>query len=216
MKLRGFPNFPIRLFVISIVFSLATLFIYHRVEYSKLKKREVELVKTYKKTLEHLKKSQKQASNLPLVRARLDSLLKVWEKVQASLPSEANLDFWLRATAEAGSRAGIEFERFEPGKVKSHNLYEEYPVDIEISGGYHEVATFLSFLLNLQRISHIKEVKVNGIKNPTFPTETVKASFTLSTYRYNPLARAPESTKKKSKTKRRVKRGKETSRKGKT
>jgi len=201
MKLKSFKNFPKRWLVFSLIVSVGLFFFYHRTQYRKLTKKEVELKKTYKKTLEHLKKSQREANNLPLVRARIDSLMKVWERVQASLPSEGNLDFWLQAAAQAGSRAGIEFEKFAPREVKPHNLYEEYPIEIEVSGGYHEVATFLSFLLNLPRIGHIEEVSIEGVKNPVFPTETVKAKFTLSTYAYNPQARSPETHKKKTKKK---------------
>lgn len=202
MKIKGLRNFPKRLFIISILLCLGLVFFYHKTQYKKLSKKQVELEKNYKKILEHLKKSQKEANNLPLVRMRIDSLTKVWEKVQASLPSEGNLDFWLQAAAKAGSRAGIEFEKFEPNKIRPHNLYDEYPIEIEVSGGYHEVATFLSFLLNLPRIGHIEEVNIEGDKKPVFPTETVKAKFTLSTYAYNPQARPPEAHKKKYKRKR--------------
>ncbi len=205
IKLKGFKNFPVKLFAVSITLSLALGVFYYKTKYQKLTREEVNLEKQYKKTLEHLKRAQREANNLPLVRARLDSLMRVWEEVQASLPSEGNLDFWLQQAARAGSRAGIEFEKFQPGKPKPHNLYEEYPIYMEVSGGYHEVATFLSFLLNMPRIGHIKDLSIEGIKNPKFPTETIKAKFTLSTYAYNPEARAPKNGKKSRKKKRRKK-----------
>jgi type IV pilus assembly protein PilO len=194
---------PRRSLLISLILWLGIVVLYSRTSYKRLSREEAKLKKKYTKTLEHLKKSQREAQNLPLVRARLDSLLQVWKKVQTSLPNESNLDYWLKATALSGSRAGIDFERFEPQPMVPHDLYEEYPIKMEVSGGFHEVATFLSFLLNMPRLSHIKDLKLEAIKKPNFPTETVKATFTLSTYAYNPKSKALEKKRhRKRKTRR--------------
>lgn len=124
---------------------------------------------------------------------RLDELKKENEELERQLalkkrqlPSEAEVESLLKQVSDLGLQVGLDFKLWRPGakRVNESNLYLEIPVNVNISGDYHLVATFFDRVGRLQRIVNIENIKMASPKldknkvllNTTF-TATAFASY---------------------------------------
>ena len=60
----------------------------------------------------------------------------------------------------AGRDAGLDFLLFQPKPETAMEFYAEIPVDITVSGTYHQVAVFFDKVSNLPRIVNIRNIKM--------------------------------------------------------
>ncbi len=171
-------------FAVALVLSIALAFFYNNTVYTPKKKKLSKLKNELKTAQAELDALKARAMNLDKVKAELDSLMRIWNLLKKYLPTEQDLSEWLRATADAGKRSGVDFLMFKPLPAESHELYTEYPAEMRVRAGYHELATFLSFLVNLPRLTKVKKLSLSSFKNPKVPTQTIEANFVASTFIY--------------------------------
>ena len=62
--------------------------------------------------------------------------------------------------SQTGLAAGLEFELFQPEGEQSKDFYAELPINIRVTGHYHEFGRFISGLAALPRIVTIHDVKI--------------------------------------------------------
>jgi len=196
-KKRVFRNALIVSFAISILF----LYFYWNIFYSGGKKRLKELEQEYKSAVLSLEQAQIKAKNLEVVRRELDSLLTTWERVSQYLPSIKEVEKWLYDIADAASRAGIEVTLFKPDVPQPQNMYTEYPAEMEVKGGYHELGTFISFLVNFPRLTKVTSLKVKSAKEESETNYTIEAKVRVTTYVFTPHTKVEKDSKKKEKNK---------------
>jgi len=80
------------------------------------------------------------------------------------LPPEAEVASLLKQVSDLGLRVGLDFKLWkpQPKKENSSGLYSEIPVDVEIGGGYHTIATFFDSVSKLPRIVNITNIKMGN------------------------------------------------------
>lgn len=114
-----------------------------------------------------------QISNNELKLRRLDELKIENEKLQlelsilqAQLPAEQEVSNLLKQTSDLSVESGLEIKLWKPGTRKNDpsGLYVEIPVDVEVSGGYHALATFFDHVSKLPRIVNITHLNMEGAK----------------------------------------------------
>ena len=59
--------------------------------------------------------------------------------------------FWSNISQQ-GLGAGLEFELFKPGNEQPADFYVELPIQIRVTGGYHQFGQFVSGVADLPRI----------------------------------------------------------------
>ena len=93
--------------------------------------------------------------------AHLERLLM--EKKQ-QLPPQAEIESLLKQISDLGLRAGLNFKLWRPSAKKENpnGLYSEIPVDVEIEGGYHTIATFFDSVADLPRIVNITGIRMSN------------------------------------------------------
>ena len=74
----------------------------------------------------------------------------------------------------------MEFLLFKPGKEVSKGFYAEIPVNIEVEGGYHNLAMFFDKVSKLSRIVNVSNIKIQKMKEPGM----LKATCVATTYRF--------------------------------
>ncbi len=80
------------------------------------------------------------------------------------LPNKREIPTLLRSITQLGSDANLEFRLFSPNKEKTHDFYIEIPVSMEVSGTYHDVATFFDKVGRMKRIVNILDISMKPVK----------------------------------------------------
>ncbi len=84
-------------------------------------------------------------------------------EVQRKFPTSSEVTDLLKQVSVLGQQSGLDFRLWKPrNKVKnSSNLYYEIPVEMELIGGYHEVAIFFDRISKLSRIVNITDLSMS-------------------------------------------------------
>ncbi|MEW6324066.1 MAG: type 4a pilus biogenesis protein PilO [Nitrospirota bacterium] len=112
--------------------------------------------------------------------------------LQRELPAEAEAVALLKQIAELGVKSGLDFRLWRPTAPRPapSGLYVEHPVDVEIAGGYHAVASFLDQISRLQRIVNVTNLKMGQAK-PTQTDTVIQTSFIATAFASAQSAQPP-------------------------
>jgi type IV pilus assembly protein PilO len=93
----------------------------------------------------------------------------------------------------AGQRSNVEFLLFQPQPATPHEIYLEHPIDVTVTGGYHEVGMFLSRVSNLPRIINVNSVDMKNVADSEDEDapDVVEATMSLAAYTLNTGGAAP-------------------------
>ncbi|HYN78463.1 MAG TPA: type 4a pilus biogenesis protein PilO [Lamprocystis sp. (in: g-proteobacteria)] len=140
--------------------------------------KELELRQTFEK-------KQRKAANLDAYRQQLEEMKESFGTMLRQLPDKTEVAGLLVDVSQTGLAAGLEFELFQPEGEQSKDFYAELPINIRVTGRYHEFGRFISGLAALPRIVTIHNVKIT---NPAGDRGAEGAKLLLEaqvkTYRY--------------------------------
>jgi len=119
----------------------------------------------------------KQAINLVALRKQKEQVGEYVVTLEKQLPSKAEMDALLSDINQAGLGRGLQFELFKPGQVVVKDYYAELPIDIKVTGGYHDVAAFTSDIANLPRIVTLNKMSLAANKDGVLTLEAVAKTF---------------------------------------
>ncbi len=118
-----------------------------------------------------------QAINLDtLIKQKADVDVYV-ERLQKQLPSKAEMAALLSDINQAGVGRGLQFDLFKPGQVLVRDYYAEQPIDIKVTGSYHDVGAFASDMANLPRIVTLNNMALTAGPNGTLTLDAVAKTF---------------------------------------
>src|SRR3989304_1532220 len=107
---------------------------------------------------ENLPKVEKEIENL---RAKLDDL----RQILPTEPETGDLLAWIKNLAD---QSNLELKKFAPGGLKPvADTYKEFPISMDIVGGYHDLGIFFDRISKYSRIININNVLIN--RNNTGP-----------------------------------------------
>jgi type IV pilus assembly protein PilO len=112
------------------------------------------------KVQQELAVAKKNASELNDWRNKMKQKEARYKTVMRELPEKEEIPTLLAGISQAGRDAGLEFLLFQPKTESVKGFYAEIPVDINVSGTYHQVAVFFDKVANLPRIVNIRDVKM--------------------------------------------------------
>lgn len=130
---------------------------------------------------------QRLAANLNTHREQLEQMKQYLADLLMQLPGSAEIAALLVDVSQTGLSAGLAFELFQPAGEITKNFYAELPIQIEVSGSYHELGTFVSGLASMPRIVTIHDVAIANLEKNTRGTSAVSDLImraTVKTYRY--------------------------------
>jgi type IV pilus assembly protein PilO len=107
-----------------------------------------------------LETAKKNAAQLNDWRNKRSQKEAEYKQVSRALPEKEEIPSLLAGISQAGKEAGLEFLLFQPKPEVPKDFYTEIPVDINVSGNYHQVAIFFDKVANLPRIVNIRDVKM--------------------------------------------------------
>ena len=104
---------------------------------------------------------KKQAIDLDAYRKQLDDTEKSFGTLLKQLPSKSEMEALLTDINQAGLGRGLQFELFKPAANEViSEFYAELPIDIRITGGYHDLGAFASDISRLSRIVLLNDVRL--------------------------------------------------------
>ncbi|HJV87830.1 MAG TPA: type 4a pilus biogenesis protein PilO [Noviherbaspirillum sp.] len=134
------------------------------------KQEEVKLRDDYKLKVQ-------QAINLASLRKQKEQVGEYVSTLEKQLPSKAEMDALLSDINQAGLGRGLQFELFKPGQVVVKDYYAELPIDIKVTGNYHDVGSFTSDIANLPRIVTLNNMNLVAGKDGSLTLDAVAKTF---------------------------------------
>lgn len=103
---------------------------------------------------------QAKAANLEAYRKQLDEMKQSFGAMLRQLPNKTEVAELLVDVSQTGLASGLEFELFKPLGEVPREFYAELPIQIKVTGRYHEFGNFISGLAALPRIVTIHDIKI--------------------------------------------------------
>jgi len=155
------------------------------------------------------KEKQGKAANLEAYKLQMAEMEKRFGSMLRQLPQKTEVADLLVEISQTGLSNNLEFSLFKPSGEIRKEFYAELPVNIKVTGTYHDFGGFATGIAALPRIVTIHEVTMLSAKTakakdaPDDFDEDKKLMITLiaKTYRY--LDQDEVSTRKKKKGRRR-------------
>ncbi|WP_229427346.1 type 4a pilus biogenesis protein PilO [Massilia atriviolacea] len=139
-------------------------------EYDALAAKELTLQEEYKTKVAL-------AINLDALIAQKAQVDQYVERLQKQLPSKAEMAALLSDINQAGVGRGLSFDLFRPGQVVVRDYYAELPIDIRVTGTYHDIGAFASDMANLPRIVTLNNMSLTANKDGVLALEAVAKTF---------------------------------------
>lgn len=134
---------------------------------------------------------QRLAANLETHREQLAQMQQFLKDLLRQLPGSAEIAALLVDVSQTGLATGLTFELFQPMAEVSKSFYAELPIQVQVTGDYHQLATFVSGLAALPRIVTVHDVAITAPdqKDPRNPIPApivgkLSMRATVKTYRY--------------------------------
>ena len=158
-------------------------------------------LKSAKSKLVRLKNVEK---NLRTFRKKYQATELEFKNALKLLPDNEEIPTLLSSISNLGAQSGLEFILFQPQKEQPRNFYAEIPLKLEVTGPYHNVATFFDKVSRLSRIVNIGNVKMTQMKAAKTQSDVVllKTACTATTYKFIETKKEPKKGKRRKKRKR--------------
>jgi len=137
-------------------------------------------------------------ADLPRFKKETEEMKEKRQEALKQLPDKKDIDKLLQDISFHAVESGLEILLFKPQSEIRKNFYAEIPVDIKLSGTYHDLAIFFDKIANLSRIVNISNLvidraKVKGINEGN----VLQASCKATTYKFIEEKKSEEGKKGK-------------------
>lgn len=160
----------------------AGLFIYfvHIPKTTQIAKLEKDVARLHAK----IKANDEKIKKLDALKQEVKTLQDKLRLLTAQLPPGSEVSGLLRQIQNLVSQSGLSLKIWRPRKRKTHasGLYEEIPISIELTGGYHDVGLFLDRVSKLIRIVNVFNMKMGSATRGKAKKMNIKVSCTAMTF----------------------------------
>jgi len=125
---------------------------------------------------------QRKAANFDAYKAQLAEMERSFGAMLRQLPGKTEVPSLLVDISQTGLAAGLEENLFQPSPEIRKEFYAELPIKIQLTGGFHELGSFVSGIAALPRIVTLHDIEVKP-EQDSAPNQLV-LDVTAKTYRY--------------------------------
>jgi len=131
-----------------------------------------------------IKANDEKIRKLDELRAEVKSLEQKLQLLTAQLPPETEVSGLLRQIQSLVSQSGLSLKLWRPDKRRAHpsGLYEEIPINMDLTGGYHDVALFFDRVSKLTRIVNMLNLRMGSATMSKTGNMEIKTSCTAMTF----------------------------------
>jgi type IV pilus assembly protein PilO len=153
VRLYGFGGFNLILLGLFIYF-------YHIPMTTQIKQLEIDIA-----GLENtIRSNDAKIQKLDELRAEVRVLEGRLKLLTEQLPPESEVSGLLRQIQNLVNQSGLSLKVWRPANRKAHpsGLYEEIPINVDLTGGYHDVGLFFDRVSKLTRIVNMLNLRMSG------------------------------------------------------
>jgi type IV pilus assembly protein PilO len=119
------------------------------------------------------------AINLDAYAKQLADIDQAFGALLKQLPNKQEMDALITDINQAGLGRGLQFELFKPEAETMSEFYAETPINVKVTGGYHDIAAFVSDVSKLSRIVTLQNIALVPAKDGVLNMNAI-----VKTYRY--------------------------------
>jgi type IV pilus assembly protein PilO len=126
-------------------------------------------------------------ANLPKFREETEEMKAKRQVALKQLPNKKDIDKLLKDISYHAIESGLEILLFKPAKEVKKNFYAEIPVELKLSGTYHDFGLFFEKIANLSRIVNVVDLEIEKIKErgkEVSVRNLLEASCKAKTYKF--------------------------------
>ncbi len=134
---------------------------------------------------------QAKAANRSAYVEQLAEMQKTFNVMLRQLPNKTDIESLLVDLSQTSVASGLEVKYLKPESEVPREFYAEYPINISVTGQYHQFGQFISGLAALPRIVTLQNISIAELKQPAAARENsnnsvgrLKMDLTATTYRY--------------------------------
>ncbi len=162
--------------VLFVVIQIAAYFLLWQAQLEAIDKGRQDVAKQKETFLE----KKKLAVNLDAYKQQRAEIEQSFGALLKQLPNKSEMDALLIDINQAGLGRGLQFDLFKPSEKENFTeFYAELPVNIKVTGNYHDLGAFASDVAKMPRIVLLTDVKLDPPKDGVLSMEAV-----AKTYRY--------------------------------
>lgn len=130
-----------------------------------------------------LEQDRRIARDLPKFEAEYQRMQQQLDEALTQLPNEKEIPTLLTNIASLAKGQGLDVLRFKPGGEVAKGFYAEVPVELKLSGSYHQIALFFQEVGELPRIVNLGNLTMGGAKTVDGRT-TLTVDCLATTFRF--------------------------------
>jgi type IV pilus assembly protein PilO len=120
---------------------------------------------------------------LPKFREEVRQLELELDKLLRILPARRNTPDLMRRIRSLAEQGDFALKRFNPGTLTDKEFFSEWPISVNVEGGYHNLALFFDRISRFSRIINIEDLEITALP-PAAGTHTIFSNFTAKTFVY--------------------------------
>ena len=126
-------------------------------------------------------KGQTTARKLPEFQSQVADLERRLDSLRAVLPDEKDAADLLNRMQTVAAQSNLTIKTFKPGVIATKQLHAEWPIQLDLEGTYHNLATFFDRVSKFTRIVNVTGVDIKGRDKPE-SNSTITATCTATTF----------------------------------
>ncbi|WP_321283293.1 type 4a pilus biogenesis protein PilO [uncultured Vibrio sp.] len=126
---------------------------------------------------------------LPQLQSQLDELSTRYELLLRQLPAQKELATMLASVNELGIDNKLTFTRIDWGEKQSDHFLYRLPLNIELTGDFHDIGRFSQAIATLPRIITFQDVAWQRVSQES---ETLHFRVRANTYQFKPEDKVDE------------------------
>ena len=122
-----------------------------------------------------------QVANLEVFKAQMVEMEETFGALVRQLPSETEVPGLLEDITNTARGSGLDLQEVKLQGERQRDFYSELPINIRVTGSYHELASFVSSVAGLPRIVTLHDLQIAPLGGDG---ERLNMQVLARTYRY--------------------------------
>ncbi|MDR3299192.1 MAG: type 4a pilus biogenesis protein PilO [Candidatus Accumulibacter sp.] len=118
-----------------------------------------------------------QAVNREIYVEQLSEIDRAFGALLKQLPSKSEVEALLVEINQSGMGRGLQFELFKPAAEISREFYAELPINVRLTGSYHDFGAFAGDIGKLSRIVTLNNISIAPAKDGALVMEAITRTF---------------------------------------
>jgi len=173
---------PVRLGAIALFFVVLSILLLYFLVWNSNKDELASKAQQEQTLRDEFRTKHAKAVNLDLYKQQLADIQKSFGAMLRQLPDKTQMDGLLIDISQTGNGVGLQQQKFQPLPEQSKDFYAERPIQIRLTGTYHQMGEFVSGIAALPRIVTLHNVEIKQVGKDSY--DQLQMDVTAKTYRY--------------------------------